>query len=168
VPAYVIRERVLYWAIEQQTPRWLPKGYASYAELTKACDASTRQALADSKRLGPDSSKWLWGSVMRSRFPHPLAAAPLIGGQFATPAEPINGSGQTPNVASSVSMRVIASPGNWDLTRHVIPLGESGDPRSPHFKDQFDLWRTGTPAVFPFSADAVGKAAVTTLTLSPK
>ena len=61
----------------------------------------------------------------------------LIGQQFVIPSVPIAGSGQTPNVGSSVSMRFIASPGNWDATRHVIPLGESGDPKSPFYKDQF-------------------------------
>jgi penicillin amidase len=100
-------------------------------------------------------------------LPHPLAVAPLIGGQFATPTVPIDGSGQSPNVGSSVSMRHITSPGNWDATRHVIPLGESGDPKSPYFKDQFDAWRTGTPAVFPFSKAAVEAAAKSTTTLTP-
>jgi hypothetical protein len=54
---------------------------------------------------------------------------PFIGAQFATPNVPISGSNFTPNVGSNVSMRLIASPGNWDATRHVIPLGESGDPK---------------------------------------
>jgi penicillin amidase len=81
---------------------------------------------------------------------------------------PINGSGQTPNVGSNVSMRHIASPGNWDATRHVIPLGESGDPRSPHFKDEFDAWLTGTPMIFPFSKTAVEKAAVSAFVLAPR
>jgi penicillin G amidase len=168
VPSYVFRERILYWAIEQQSPRWLPSKFASYADLIKACDQSSRASLADPKRFGVDESKWLWGRITTSRFPHPLAAAPLIGGQFASPRVPLDGSGQTPNVASSVSMRLIASPGNWDATRHVIPLGESGDPRSEHFKDQFELWRTGTPAVFPFSPAAVDKAAVSSTVFAPK
>ena len=85
-----------------------------------------------------------------------------------TPNVPLNGSGQTPNVGSNVSMRFIASPGNWDATRHVIPLGESGDPKSPHFKDQFDAWRTGTPMIFPFSKAAVEKAATEVVVMTPK
>ena len=93
---------------------------------------------------------------------------PFIGGQFATPVVALSGSGQTPNVGSYVSMRHIASPGNWDATRHVIPLGESGDARSPHFKDQFEAWRNGTPAVFPFSKEAVAAAAKEVWTLEPK
>jgi len=87
--------------------------------------------------------------------------------RFATPKTPIDGSGQTPDVASYVSMRHIASPGNWDLTRHVIPLGESGDPRSPYYKDEFEAWRTGTPQIFPFSQEAVEKAAKSVTVMKP-
>ena len=167
-PASAIRERVLDKAIRDQSSLWLPKRYSSYRDFMWGCDASVRTALADPKRFGPDPSNWVWGKVWQARFPHPLAAAPLIGGQFVVPAIPIRGSGQTPNVGSSVSMRLIASPGNWDATRHVIPLGESGDPKSPHFKDQFDLWLNGTPAVFPFSKAGVEKAAVNVTVLLPK
>ncbi len=153
-PGFVIRERVLDWAIRDRSPRWLPSG-SDYPALMKSCDSEIRVSLADPKRLGPDESKWNWGRLSLSRLPHPLAVAPLIGGQFATPQVGLAGSGQTPNVASAVSMRLIASPGNWDTTRHVIPLGQSGDPQSPHYKDQFEAWRTGTPMIFPFSKSAV-------------
>jgi penicillin amidase len=47
-------------------------------------------------------------------------------------------------------------------------LGISGDARSPHFKDQFEAWRTGTPAIFPFSKDAVEAAAKEVWVLEPK
>ena len=166
VPAYLIRERILDMAITSNVPRWLPTGFTGYADLFKACDAISRAGLADPKRLGPDDTKWMWGKMWQSRFPHPLAAAPLIGAQFTTPSTPIDGSGQTPNVGSSVSMRHIASPGNWDATRHVIPLGQSGDPKSPFYKDQFEAWRTGTPAVFPFSKAAVEKAATNVVVMT--
>ncbi len=166
-PAYLIRERILYQAVKYRSARWLPKAFSDYKDFIKSCDASSRASLADPKRSGPDPSKWLWGNVNQARFPHPLGAVPLIGAQFATPTAPLAGSGQTPNVASFVSMRHIATPGNWDATRHVIPLGQSGDPRSPHFKDQFEVWRTGEPQVFPFSKDAVEKAAVGSVRMVP-
>jgi len=167
VPAALIRERILYWAVPEGSARWLPKGFANYTEFLRSCDASSRQSLADPKRFGPDESKWKWGAVTAANFPHPLAVAPLIGVQFATPKTPLDGSGQTPDVASYVSMRHIASPGNWDLTRHVIPLGESGDPRSPYYKDEFEAWRTGTPQIFPFSQEAVEKAAKSVTVMKP-
>ncbi len=166
-PANAVRERILFWAIAQKSKRWLPQGFANYGELIKACDESSRASLADPKRFGPDESKWRWEGIFRARFMHPLAAAPLIGGQFFVEPKGVNGSGQTPNVGPYVSMRHIASPGNWDATRFVIPLGQSGDPKSPHFRDQFEMWNSGTPAVFPFSKPAVESAAKTTKTIRP-
>jgi acyl-homoserine lactone acylase PvdQ len=163
-----IRERVLDKATKDQSPLWLPKKFASYKQFIASCDASVRQTLSDSKTFGPDPAGWVWGKVSVARFPHPLAGAPLIGGQFAIAQVPIPGSGQTPNVGSSVSMRLIASPGNWDATRHVIPLGESGDSRSPFFKDQFQAWLTDDPPAFPFSDKAIESAAKETAVYSPK
>ena len=164
-PASVIRERVLYWSIRDNAARWLPKGFENYGPLIKTCESEVVAGLG--QRYGADPSKWVWGTGWTARFNHPLAAAPLIGMQFAIPRTPLDGSGQTPNVGSNVSMRHIASPGNWDATRHVIPLGQSGDPKSPHFRDQFDSWRTGSQAVFPFTKSAVETAARSTLILSP-
>lgn len=161
VPAYLIRERVLFWALAERSSRWLPSSFDDYGALLKACVTETESSLT--KRFGEDRSNWVWGKVMTARFPHPLAVAPLIGAQFATPNQPIAGSGQTPNVASAVSMRHIATPGNWDFTSLVIPLGQSGDPKSPFYKDQFNNWNNTTPAIFPFSADAVKKATVKNL-----
>jgi penicillin amidase len=164
-PASAIRERVLQDAIDGGNAAWLPKQYPDYASLLKACDAETTAGFA--AKYGADRTAWTWGKVNRSRFNHPLAAVPFVGAQFAAPDVGIAGSGQTPNVGSSVSMRFIAIPGLWDETRHVIPLGESGDPQSPHFKDQFEAWRTGTPVTFPFTAQAVEKAAVSRLQMVP-
>ncbi|HEX2639454.1 MAG TPA: penicillin acylase family protein, partial [Pyrinomonadaceae bacterium] len=139
-----------------------------YGQFILACDSESRASLADAKRLGPDETKWTWGALFKSRLTHPLTAVPLIGGQFATPVVPLDGSGQTPDVGAYVSMRLIASPGNWDATRHVIPLGESGDPRSPSYKDQFENWKNGTPAIFPFSEEAVKRAAASSVVFQPR
>ncbi len=167
-PLEMIREIVFLQVVGRKSARWLPKQFADYLSFLKSCDADARQSLADPKRLGADEANWVWGNLFKSRFPHPLAVAPLIGAQFATPNVGIDGSGQTPNVGSSVSMRFIASPGNWDATRHIIPLGQSGNPQSPHYKDQFEAWRTGTPAIFPFTKPAVDLAAKETLVMKPK
>ncbi len=165
VPAFYIRERILANAIKHNETMWLPKGNKNFDVFIRKCSDSTESEL--SKKYGEDTAKWVWGNVFTSNFPHPLAPVPFIGAQFATPKVPIAGSGQTPNVGSNVSMRLIASPGDWDLTRHVIPLGQSGDPNSKFYKDQFEKWRTGEPAVFPFSKEAVEKAAVTTVSYRP-
>ncbi len=165
VPAFLIRERILQKAIDDDRQLWLPKAFPDFATMIRGCDTDITSDLQ--KRFGADRNQWTWGKVNVSRIPHPLAAVPFIGSQFATPLVSIGGSGQTPNVGSPVSMRFIASPGSWDETRQVIPLGESGDPLSGHYKDQFENWRTGTPELFPFSDAAISKAAVSTITLVP-
>ncbi|MFN0279351.1 MAG: penicillin acylase family protein [Pyrinomonadaceae bacterium] len=166
VPTSAIRERIVDWAVREKSPRWLPKEFKNYNELLQSCDSQKRTEL--SNRYGSDPSQWHWGKTWQSRFPHPLAAVPLIGSQFATPNVPLNGSGQTPNVGSHTSMRFIAIPGNWDTTRLIISLGESGDPKSTHYKDQFEAWRTGSPAILPFTKVAVEKATTSVTVMSPK
>lgn len=154
--------------ITEKPKDWLPKEFASYADLLKVCETAARANIA--KNLGADESKWSWGAATKSNFPHPLAVAPLIGGQFKITPLPQNGSGgggATPNVGATVSMRFIATPGNWDATRHVIPTGQSGDPKSPHWKDQLDAWYSGKTPIFPFSKSAIEAATRKTVILEP-
>jgi penicillin amidase len=157
------------WIITEKPKEWLPKEFASYDALLKTSETQARANLT--KQLGGDESKWAWGAIAKTNFSHPLAIAPLIGGQFAIEAFPQNGSGgaaASPNVGAAVSMRFIATPGNWDLTRQVLPTGESGDPKSAHYRDQIDAWRTGNTPVFPFTKTAVEMAAKEVVMMTPK
>jgi penicillin amidase len=154
-----VRERVILIALQRADKDWLPKEYASYKDMLLDCEKKAQTNLAAiAGRLKKDPSELAWGDYYTASYFHPLAGAPLIGGQFAVRPSGVSGSGQTPNVGAGVSMRFITEPGNWDATRHVIPLGESGDQKSPHFMDQFESWRTGKPEIFPFSKEAVEKA----------
>ena len=105
--------------------------------------------------------------MVKARFLHPLAQVPFIGAQFAIAPFPQNGAGGVINVGSSVSMRLIADPGDWDKSLNGIPLGESGLPKSPHWKDQLDDWRNVSPRAFPFTKSAVESATKETLILEP-
>lgn len=154
--------------VTEQPREWLPKEFASYAELLIACYGDARAALT--KRLGPDEAQWTWGRYAQVNFPHPLARVPIIGGQFSIPPLPQNGAGAnltTVNVGRSVSMRFIADPGDWDRTQLGIPLGESGLPSSPHWQDQLEDWRNVTPRVFPFTRAAVERATRQTVVFLP-
>jgi penicillin amidase len=155
--------------IKEQPSSWLPKEYASYADLLRACYDEAIATLT--KNLGPDEAKWTWGDMTKARFPHPLGGAPFIGGQFTIPPFPQNGTGgfigATVNVGQAVSMRLIADPSNWDKTQQGIALGESGWPKSPHWSDQLADWRAVTPREFPFTQPAVLAAAKETLILEP-
>lgn len=155
--------------IKEQPADWLPKEFASYADLMRACYEEAVKNLT--RIVGADESKWTWGEFAKARFPHPLSQAQLIGVQFTIPPFPQNGTGgligATVNVGSAVSMRLIANPGDWDKTQQGIALGESGWPKSPNWSDQLADWRAVTPREFPFSAAAVAKATKETLVLEP-
>jgi penicillin amidase len=155
--------------LKDQPASWLPKEFPSYADLLRACYDEAIGNLT--KNLGADETKWTWGEMFKARFPHPLGGAPLIGAQFTVPPFPQNGTGgfigATVNVGSSVSMRLIADPSDWDKTQQGIALGESGLPKSPHWSDQLADWRAVTPREFPFTQAAVIKAAKETLVLEP-
>ena len=155
--------------IKDQPAGWLPKEYASYADLMRASYDEGTASLT--RTLGADETKWTWGDIAKARFPHPLGAAPLIGAQFTVPPFPQNGTGgllgATVNVGASVSMRLIADLSDWDKTQQGIALGESGLFKSPHWTDQLADWREVTPREFPFTPAAVSKAAKETLTLEP-
>jgi len=160
------QSEVLIDRIATEQPReWLPKEFNSYADLFRASYDDAKQTLT--KSIGADESQWIWGKIAIARFPHPLAAAPLIGLQFTIAPFPQNGSGGSVNVGSSVSMRLIADPSDWDKTQNGIPLGESGTPNSPHWKDQLDDWRNVTPRALPFSKAAVESATKQIVILAP-
>jgi len=161
------QSEILIDRIATEQPReWLPKEFNSYADLFRASYDDAKQSLT--KSIGADESQWTWGKIAIARFPHPLAAVPLIGLQFTIAPFPQNGSGGSVNVGSSVSMRLIADPSDWDKTQNGIPLGESGTPNSAHWKDQLDDWRNVTPRALPFSKAAVDSATKETLSLMPK
>jgi penicillin G amidase len=161
------QSEILFDRIATEQPReWLPKEFPSYADLFRASYEEARKSLT--KSFGADESQWTWGKIAIVRFSHPLAAAPLVGVQFAISPFPQNGSGGSVNVGSSVSMRLIADPGDWDKTQNGIPLGESGIPNSAHWKDQLDDWRNVTPRALPFSKAAIDSAAKETMVLTPK
>ena len=154
--------------IAEQPKEWLPKEFATYSDLLRACYEDARKVMA--KNVGEDESKWKWGELFKVNFRHPLSSAPMIGLQFTVAPVPQNGSGgsaATVNVGANVSMRLIADTSNWDQTQHGITLGESGIPSSPHWSDQLADWRAVTPRVFPFSEVAVAKATRETTVLIP-
>lgn len=163
-----IRRTILPRAVQKNDKLWLPKKFAGYDELLKQCDAQTLQKLPETKGFTKDPSTWKWGTYRTANFSHPLAVVPFVGGQFAARFVNVDGSGQTPNVGAYVSMRHVTMPGAWDETRLVIPLGQSGDPKSAFWKDQFEAWRTGKSPVFPFTTDAIKASAKETVLIKPE
>jgi penicillin G amidase len=149
----------------------------------EARDALLRSSLDDTldeldEALGPDPESWRWGALHRARFVGRLALIPDLTEMFTAGEVEMGGDEQTVNqamfepgwsydVAVAPSWRQILDPSDWDASLGAHPGGQSGNPASPHFKDQLELWaRTGHHPL-PFSRAAVDDAAVSTLRLAP-
>ena len=57
------------------------------------------------------------------------------------------------------SWRVVYDLSDLDASRGILPTGQSGNPGSPHWNDQTDLWAAGDHRPLPFTRAAVEEAA---------
>jgi len=143
--------------ITERPASYLPDEFDSYESLLLVCYREAKNTL--SERFGPDARQWTWGKLAQVRFPHPLERIGSIGARFAIEGFPQNTGGSMPtvNAGERVSMRFVTDLNDWDSTRFCLPLGESGNPASPHHHDQLDEWRRVSPSILPFSDAAIAK-----------
>jgi penicillin amidase len=148
-------------------PDWLPPGYKDWdALLTQA----VRRGMQDGKAPG-DVAKWSYGSWHVVDIEHPLAAyLPLIGRMAGTGAQPQSGDHTTVKQVDrdfGPSQRFTMDWNNIDGSTENIVLGESGNPLSPYFRDQWNDWYGGTTFAFPFTPAGVAAQTRHTLRLLP-
>lgn len=104
---------------------------------------------------GPDVSKWDYGTYMMFTQMHPvLGRLPLANSfPFSMVADgfrvgPVPMSGSTTTVKQTTlritpSMRFVADLSNWDASLNNITVGQSGQPMSAHFRDQWKAYYVG-------------------------
>ncbi len=134
---------------------WLPPNYKSWnALLTDA----VRKAM-DTGNAPTDVSQWNYGSWHVVDIEHPLAKfLPIIGRIAGTGPQPQSGDTTTvKQVGRSFgpSQRFTMDWSNVDGSTENIVLGESGNPYSPYFRDQWNFWYGGTTFLLPFNPAAV-------------
>jgi penicillin G amidase len=117
-------------------------------ELEAAARAALEQVRA---RHGSDPADWQWGKVHQAHWRHPLSAsghtvfdvapAPLDGG-----SDTLRNTGAAQPAfaaASGAEYRLIVDFAEPERFLAVQNLGNSGQPDSPHYTDQFEAWRAG-------------------------
>ncbi|WP_263368409.1 penicillin acylase family protein [Edaphobacter bradus] len=158
--------------IIMHTPdRWLPSTYHNWDELLTAAVA---RGLA-STNAPADLTHWSEGKSHPVEIEHPVFThVPLhnllIGLPIGTGVQPQSGDTTTVKQVDrsfGPSERLTADLGNLDNSTLNLVLGESGNPASPWFLDQWPAWYKGTTFPMPFSAEAVRSATTHTLTLTP-
>jgi penicillin amidase len=150
------------------TSDWLPPGFKNWDEvLTEA----VRRGMNLEDKAPADVSQWTFGSWHQMELDHPLAAMlPLVTRIAQTGPVPLSGDETTvKQVGRSFgpSQRFTMDWSNVDGSTENIVLGESSDPYSDYFRDQWSDWYNGTTFALPFSSTAVAANTRHTLRLMP-
>ncbi len=153
----------------------------SDVSFTQLVDESLAAAISELQtRYGNDAEGWRWGNVRPLTLKHSVGNKKLFAPIFNLGPVPWGGDANTVSQAGvdprdpagnplvCASMRMVLDVGNWDENFFVLPVGQSGNPLSPHYGDQFDLWVKGKGITIPWSAEAVERVTASTLALMPR
>jgi penicillin amidase len=168
--------RLYHWAeslfageqiLMNEPSAWLPTQYASWDDF-----------LADMVRQGleqggapSDLRQWRYGYAHPVDVEHPLfGLLPWFRNWTGTGVQPQSGDTSTVKQvgrAFGPSQRFTIDWSNVDGATEDITMGESGDPLSPYYRDQWASWYNGKTFALPFSEQAVTAATAHTLRLEP-
>ena len=142
-----------------------PRGWFPHDDPDAFLTAEVRETI---KRFGVAETATPFGDAYAVVPKHPLSA---FGFTFWNgPRVPGRGGSFAPAVQASIngqSFRAVWDVGNWDGGGIDIPLGESGEPGSPHYTDLSDRYVQHMLTPLPFSDAAVVRAARRTELLTP-
>ncbi len=141
---------------------------------------SMREALYNLERkLGKDMNTWQYGQLNYKHIliKHPLSnvvkedvrktldVGPAPRGGYG---HTVNNTGGRDNQTHGASFRLIVDTSDWDRTLGTNTPGQSGDPRSPHYRDLFEIW--ANDQFFPvfYTRPKVELVRESTLVLQPK
>ncbi|MBU6365973.1 MAG: penicillin acylase family protein, partial [Gemmatimonadetes bacterium] len=130
------------------------------------------------RRFGPDLGTWRYGDPRfhHARIAHVLdplvpdtlrtwlSHGPLPRGGYANT---LNATGNGDNQTSGPSLRVVIDLADWDRAIATNTPGQSGDPRSPWYRNLFPLWAANRYVPLPYSASAVTARAAVVDTITP-
>jgi penicillin G amidase len=155
--------------LTDRPPKWLPAKYKNYDELLVAAADEAVKKLAEASKT-ERVEDWAWKNFNSLDMFHPLGHAGLLKTLFSITGKPQSGTVYSARAASKThgpAMRFVANPANWDESILLVTSGESGQPGSRHYADQFSYWYQGKALPAPFSEAAEVKAKKHTLMLRP-
>jgi len=166
------RDSVEEELITHTPARWLPTGYANWDDFLAAV---VQRGLRDA-HAPLDLSTWQQGKAFPLDIEHPILSQSLLMRLLIavpTGTGPQSQSGDLTTVkqvghAFGPSERFTADLGNPGQATLNIVLGQSGNPASPWYLDQFQDWLHGRTYSIPFSSGAAQSATTHTLTLTPR
>ncbi|HET6208552.1 MAG TPA: penicillin acylase family protein [Terracidiphilus sp.] len=152
-------------------PEWLPPGYKNWDALLAQAVRRGMEKNGDRPAAPGDVSRWTYGSWHVVDIEHPLSMfLPVVGRMAGTGAQPLSGDTTTVKQvgrAFGPSQRFTMDWSNIDGSAENIVLGESGNPYSAYFRDQWNDYYGGTTFPLPFSPAAIAGQTRHTLRLLP-
>ncbi len=166
------RDAVLEELVTHTPQRWLPPGYANWDDFL----AAAVLAGIDTSHAPSDLSKWRYGTNHTVDIEHPIfdqsqLLKNLLGRPTGTGPQPQSGDGTTVKQVGHTfgpSERFTADLSDLDHSTLNIVAGQSGNPDSQWFLNQFPAWYHGTTFPFPFTDPAVTQSTTHTLNLTPQ
>jgi penicillin amidase len=167
---------VMLAVLEKSDRAWF--GASARGERDRLLRTTFTRAVRRTKALlGPDASKWRWGTLHTVSFHHPLAG---MGKAYAQafdlgPAER-GGDAQTPNNTRhdtqfrqlhGATYRQLFDLADWDRGLATSAPGQSGQPGSPHYADLYLLWSRHEYFPLVFSRTKVEEVTRHRLRLNP-
>jgi penicillin amidase len=151
--------------LQHQPERWLAPPYTNWNDMLTA---SVAHALRQAPR---DLESWHYGDFHPVEIAHPIfgsrsVLSDLLGTHTGTGIQATGGDASTVKAAGlhfGPSERFTADLSNADATAANITTGESGNPTSPYYLDQFLAWLHGTTYALPLNHPVVAH----TLKLTP-
>lgn len=123
-----------------------PKGW--FADYDQWLLRALLEAFESGKKMqGSSAPRWKYGQTLEITIRHPvLGAIPYIGDFFNVGPVTLSGAATTvkqTSLRNGPSMRFVADLSDWDRSLMNLTLGQSGQPFSPHYKDQWDSYYAG-------------------------
>lgn len=154
-------------------------------EAAERCDEQIGRALEAAldeiqTRVDTDTTRWRWGALHEADFAHRIFSRIPIVGDLVRMAIATDGGDHTVNRgqtagggarpyrhAHGAGLRAVYDLSDLSRSRFSIATGQSGNPFSPHYRDQIERWRDG--GSIPIAPDREGaeRRATARLVLRP-
>src|SRR5690606_11147869 len=164
-----ITDQMMREAFSGEEGEWVTEYGGTGKWLTDALKTSLGEI---EEEFGKDFNDWKWGEDHQLTFPHPIAGASPVLGQFLNREPvPIGGSNITVqaaafdaegNVNHGAAWRFLADLSDLSSAYHIVGPGLSGHMKSDYFHNQVDDWAEGDYHETKIGEEAEGSTLILT------